>query len=1437
MQIYSSCGGAPIGCWDDLTNTDFRPVGELCQFDYTGGATYYVRLMQMQFYGSGPTIKLCIYEDVACPVVPVNNICANASTYTLQPFGSCPGADVSYTTENATTTTDFVLTNPSCFSVGSANDVWVKFNTLLNTAVNFRYTLAGATSVGCNFYSGTCGTGTLAPVGGTCFLTAGSYAISGLTTNTDYYIRFWSSSSVSPIAGTFTVCIQEAADCPAGLGTFGVDYIDVGNIGASYSSGVRTTCGHGNDLIGSSMNVACGSNNYLLGEDDVFKFQVPSTGLYQVQMNSNSAFVGMKVYANCPLLGRGGSCVGSVGTSTANKNLSNLTLTMGVDYYLVIDQFPPPSCIGQYDITILPNPAAPANDNCALATAVNLIQNVSCNYTTFSYAPGATTSPEVGACAANDDDVWYKFTALSSDPLITVSPSAGFYPVIELFTACGTSSICCNFNPNGQGLVATLNSPVALTPGNVYYIRVYHAFSGSPLTDDYDICVSNGPGELSCLVPVGTDTPEVEACGAFTNSSPAFEPIVSGQTIAGKGYAECGFRDFDYFKIVTTQPGYVTFTVNAEFPVIVRWLDDNAGSAGTTITTVTTVSECAGNVSVANPNIKPAGTYWCYVLPANFEDVGCASTRNDYRLTATFTTTPPAPQANDNCANAQVLIPCGPGVAGSTLSATQSFPANLCNGDQSVYAYDLWYKFTATSALHTINTTGNFDGVMEVHTGCVSGNIACADFSAGTTETLNLTTIPGATYYVRYFVFTSFSQPAPGNFTISVTTPGGWSGLVDNNWNVAGNWCSGFVPGVGTAVLVPNVVPSPTMLAAGSCANLTLLSGAVLTNTPASLSVRGNLVGAGNTIVGSAPLILAGTSGQTISGPINFTDLRVTNTTLGGISVNNGAAVSMNGVLNLDPNAKINNTGTGTFTIVSNATTNGSIGPMGAGAQLNGNYTVQRYIPNVNNGWHFISTPISGTNFSQWTDDFDIKASAPLGGTLGVKDVGLSTERSTVFTYDEASHNVKIDTVQKDGWRVASSPTIVAGKGYRVFMAPGYFANNPSNIFENVGAVSNGLGAGFAFPNLTRNDYAPCFPTTPLYNPTVCNESNRGWNLLANPFPSNVNWDAAGWTKPAAMNNAIFTYDAIGGGYRAYLGTAVNGYTAGVNTTPATTLAAGGIIPKGQGFMVKITGAAGTYQLRAAESVKTTTAATFIRSAVSSENKLGVRISKANVTDYAFDAILRFVDGATDGFDQDMEAHLLTGANAALGFVEGNEEFVISSFGPLNGTKAIPVKTYYGGQVGAYKLNFTDLESFPVTQHIYLKDKVLNSLVDIKANPEYNFNIAWANNSNTNDRFELVFSPTAITEVKPALLGGTSFSIYPNPTSGKNAMAYLTGSVDEKVSITVVDILGKVVYKTNMTIQADGEGQHEINAKLSAGVYNVTCVGKSKVLTTKMVVN
>lgn len=1429
MEIYTSCGGGTVGCFDDFSGSDFRPYGELCQFDYTGGQTYYIRLMQMQFYGSGPTIKLCVYEDVACPVVPANNICASAATYTLQPYGSCPGADVNYTTENATPTIDFTLAAPSCNSVQSSNDVWVKFNTGLNTAVQFRYTLVDATSVGAQLYSGTCGTGTLVPVGGTCYTTPGSRAITGLTPNTDYYIRFWSPQfNTSPTAGNFTVCIQEAPDCPGGLGT---GYVNIGNIGASYSSTIRTTCGQVDDITSSLVNAACGSNNYLTGEDEVFQFQVPSTGLYQVVLNSNSSWVGIKIYSNCPFLGRGGACVASVGSSLANKNLSNVTLTAGVDYYMIIDQFAPPSCINQYSFTIQPNPAPPTNDNCGVSATL-LTQGVTCNYSTFSYSAGATTSPEPGSCAANDDDLWYKFVAATSDPQITISPTAGFYPVVELFTACGTTGICCSFNSNGAGLPVNLTSPNPLTPGLTYYIRIYDAFSGSPLTDDYDICITNGPVVASCLTIPGTAIIESEACGASTNSSPAFQAISDGQTVAGKGNADCGLRDFDYFKVTTSQAGYMTFTVNSEFPVIVRMMMDNAGSAGTTITTTSTTGFCGGNVTVSNPGILPAGTYWAYVLPNQFEDIGCGSSRNDYIITYNFTANPPAPAINDNCANALTLVPCGPSLNGSTLSATQSQAPAICNGDQSNYAKDLWYKFTAVAGLQTLTAiSSTMDVVMEVHTACGSATIACADaVGANATETINLTTVPGATYLVRVFAY-SVSDPIPGNITINVTTPGGWSGAVSNDWNVAGNWCSGSVPGVGTNVLIPNLTPSPVLQTSGNCSNLTLLSGATVTTTPATLNVRGNVLAQGNNVLtGTQPLTLAGTSGQAVSGSLEFNDVRISNTTLGGITVSNGANVKVNGVLTLDANARLNNTGTGAVTIVSNATTEGSIGALGTGAQLNGNYTIQRYIPNAGSGWHFLGTPVSGNNYGQWTDDVQISASTGLGnGVIAVAE----PERSNIFQYVESLHNDKQDTVQKDGWRVPTSANIGVGRGYRMYVKPAFFAGNPSRIIDNVGTVTTGLGAGYTFPTLTRNEYTPCYPSTPTFNPTVCNESNRGWNLVANPFPSNINWDAAGWTKPASMNNAFYTWNGTGAGYQVYVGS--GGVSLGVNASSNTNP---NMIAKGQGFFVGLR-TAGTYtaSLVATEAVKSATSAQFVRTAAV-DSKLKVRISRiVPAMDYSFDANVQFMSGASEGFDMHIDAALMRGANASVGFKAGNEDLIQSTLPSLDGaTRVVDLRTFYAGQTGTFKLSFPDISEFPANTHVYLKDNVLNGLYDIASMHEVGFNVSSTNNLNSNDRFQLVFSPVVLTTVNPSVNGEAIFSVYPNPSNGSKVVASMIGFDEEKVVVTVVDMLGKVVYTSEQVISADRNAEHAIKANLSSGVYNISCVGAKHKFTTKLVV-
>lgn len=131
----------------------------------------------------------------------------------------------------------------------------------------------------------------------------------------------------------------------------------------------------------------------------------------------------------------------------------------------------------------------------------------------------ATASAGITACTAGtpgtpDDDVWFSFTATTAQQNITVRSGGGFDAVVQLFSDAGITSLNC-VNATGTGLTETITA-TGLTPGNVYYIRVYHAGTGSNNAGagtgntatggvpDFSICVNE-------VVPPPTND---NACGA-----------------------------------------------------------------------------------------------------------------------------------------------------------------------------------------------------------------------------------------------------------------------------------------------------------------------------------------------------------------------------------------------------------------------------------------------------------------------------------------------------------------------------------------------------------------------------------------------------------------------------------------------------------------------------------------------------------------------------------------------------------------------------------------------------------------------------------------------------------------------------------------------------------------------------------------------------------
>jgi PKD repeat protein len=111
-----------------------------------------------------------------------------------------------------------------------------------------------------------------------------------------------------------------------------------------------------------------------------------------------------------------------------------------------------------------------------------------------------------------------------------------------------------------------------------------------------------------------------------------------------------------------------------------------------------------------------------------------------------------------------------------------------------------------------------------------------------------------------------------GNHAAFTSTPGPtwsdsnafniWTGIVDSNWNDAGNWTDG-IPGIGSNVHIPAGTANPAVITAPAALNhLVVESGAVITIT-GELSATGHVYNYG-TINGTGDLNLSGSAMKTI---------------------------------------------------------------------------------------------------------------------------------------------------------------------------------------------------------------------------------------------------------------------------------------------------------------------------------------------------------------------------------------------------------------------------------------------------------------------------------------------------------------------------------------------------------------------------------------------
>ena len=356
-----------------------------------------------------------------------------------------------------------------------------------------------------------------------------------------------------------------------------------------------------------------------------------------------------------------------------------------------------------------------------------------------------------------------------------------------------------------------------------------------------------------------------------------------------------------------------------------------------------------------------------------------------------------------------------------------------------------------------------------------------------------------------------------------------------------------------------------------------------------NITIEGDLVYSGgqiNVLSNQANVIFSGNGTQQVQGPIDFYNVTVDKS--GGQLQFIGDTSNIHSTF--DVQAGTVSAG-GFLRMISNASGDSRIAQVGG--TILGDVTVERYIDAGSTGWRFLTSPVSGAVFSDWNDDFI---------TTGYPGSLFPTFPFTsVLKYDEsvAGH--------QDSGLIAptsASESISPIEGYWVYSGDGA-TTTTEFVVDATGSVLTGD------VNFGIN-----------YTSTISGNTADGWNLVANPYVSTIDWDEGTWIKDA-VDDAVYVWNTDLGQYASYI--------SGVGTNGGSNL-----IASSQGFYVKAN--ALSPDLEITEQAKVNTSATFLKKgAVDPILRLA-----ASHEGFVDESVIRVRTGATPQFDSDLDAYYLS---------------------------------------------------------------------------------------------------------------------------------------------------------------------------------------------------
>ncbi len=274
-----------------------------------------------------------------------------------------------------------------------------------------------------------------------------------------------------------------------------------------------------------------------------------------------------------------------------------------------------------------------------------------------------------------------------------------------------------------------------------------------------------------------------------------------------------------------------------------------------------------------------------------------------------------------------------------------------------------------------------------------------------------------------------------------------------------------------------------------------------------------------------------------------------------------------------------------------------------------GTFSVERYLSSGQ--WHLVSAPVSG-------------AAASVFNGIWLRP------------YNEAT-NAYGDYIVPD------ATPLPVGQGFIVW-------TNSSEVRTYVGNVNNGSIGPL---NIQLTGLA---------------DINTGWNLVGNPYPSSIDWDAvSGWTKNNVAN-AVYVYN----------GTQYSAWVGGVSVNGGTS-----IIASGQGFFVQAT--AGGASLAMDNDVRLHSLQHFLKTETELLNNIRINLSNSQ---YADETVITVREFASENYDFENDAAKIYGVAEApqMYTVKGEDDkLAIHSVSSVSDVFNMPVYVEYAND-GEYTI-------------------------------------------------------------------------------------------------------------------------------------------------------